>query len=174
MQAIILCGGKGTRLSALYPDRPKALVPILNQPFISWQLKWLASAGIHAVHIAAGYMASAIRDWIVVQHAEGYDGDAVRGARASRHRRRAEAHRKPHSDQSVRGRQWGQPASESGLARVHGNAPALERGSYDCRDAGQRSRSLRNRGIRRIQPRYGVSRKSRAEIRAGSTAASTS
>lgn len=64
MQAIILCGGKGTRLSGLYPDRPKALVPILNQPFISWQLNWLASAGIHAVHIAAGHMASSIRDWI--------------------------------------------------------------------------------------------------------------
>ena len=64
MQAIILAGGQGTRLREMYPDRPKALVPILNQPFISWQLKWLASAGIHAVHIAAGYMASAIRDWI--------------------------------------------------------------------------------------------------------------
>ena len=64
MQAIMLAGGQGTRLRELYPDRPKALVPILNQPFISWQLDWLASAGIHAVHIAAGYMASAIRDWI--------------------------------------------------------------------------------------------------------------
>jgi mannose-1-phosphate guanylyltransferase len=64
MQAIILAGGQGTRLREMYPDRPKALVPVLNQPFITWQLKWLASAGIHAVHIAAGHMASAIRDWI--------------------------------------------------------------------------------------------------------------
>jgi mannose-1-phosphate guanylyltransferase len=64
MQAIILAGGQGTRLRDLHPDRPKALVPILNRPFLSWQLNWLASSGIHAVHIAAGYMASAIRDWI--------------------------------------------------------------------------------------------------------------
>jgi NDP-sugar pyrophosphorylase family protein len=64
MQAIILAGGQGTRLRKLYPDRPKALVPILFRPFISRQLNELASAGIHSVHIAAGYMASAIRDWM--------------------------------------------------------------------------------------------------------------
>ena len=65
MQAIILAGRTRARVFArLHPDRPKALVPILDQPFIAWQLNWLASAGIHAVHIAAGYRASAIRDWI--------------------------------------------------------------------------------------------------------------
>ena len=64
MQAIILAGGKGTRLRELYPDTPKALIPINGQPFISWQLKWLASAGIHAVHVAAGYMASSVREWV--------------------------------------------------------------------------------------------------------------
>ena len=46
MQAIILLGGKGTRLQSLYPDRPKALVPIAGRPFIEWQLGWLQKGGV--------------------------------------------------------------------------------------------------------------------------------
>ena len=38
-QAIILVGGLGTRLKTLYPDRPKALVPISGQPFIERQIE---------------------------------------------------------------------------------------------------------------------------------------
>ncbi len=71
MQAIILAGGQGTRLRELYPDRPKALVPIHDKPFIYWQLNWLASAGIHAVHIAAGHMAAAIREWVTANTPQG-------------------------------------------------------------------------------------------------------
>jgi mannose-1-phosphate guanylyltransferase len=71
MQAIILAGGKGTRLQEKFPDRPKALVPILDKPFIAWQLNWLASAGIHAVHVAAGHMASPIKDWVAANTPKG-------------------------------------------------------------------------------------------------------
>lgn len=63
MQAIILIGGKGTRLQSRYPDRPKALVPIAGRPFLEWQLEWLARHGIGDLHLAAGYKAQAIRDW---------------------------------------------------------------------------------------------------------------
>lgn len=63
MQAIILLGGKGTRLQGLYPDLPKALAPIAGRPFLEWQLEWLAHHGIGDVHLAAGYKAQAVRDW---------------------------------------------------------------------------------------------------------------
>jgi D-glycero-alpha-D-manno-heptose 1-phosphate guanylyltransferase len=63
MQAIILLGGKGTRLQSLYPDRPKALVPIAGRPFIEWQIEWLRRGGIHDFHLAAGHMADAIQRW---------------------------------------------------------------------------------------------------------------
>ena len=63
MQAVILCGGKGTRLSTLYADRPKALVPIAGRPFLTWQLAWLARGGVTDVHLAAGYLADVLRDW---------------------------------------------------------------------------------------------------------------
>lgn len=64
MQAIILLGGKGTRLHGLYPDQPKALVPICGHPFLEWQLAWLERNGIRDAHLAAGHFAQAIRDWV--------------------------------------------------------------------------------------------------------------
>lgn len=64
MQAIILLGGKGTRLQGLYPDLPKALAPIAGRPFLEWQLAWLARHGIGDVHLAAGHLAQAIRKWV--------------------------------------------------------------------------------------------------------------
>lgn len=63
MQAIILVGGLGTRLKSLYPDRPKALVPILGRPFIERQVEWLHAQGITSVHLAAGHKAAMLADW---------------------------------------------------------------------------------------------------------------
>lgn len=64
MQAVILAGGRGTRLSALWADRPKALVPVAGRPFLEWQLDWLARGGVRRVHIAAGYMGDRIEEWL--------------------------------------------------------------------------------------------------------------
>lgn len=63
MQAIILCGGKATRLAALHGDRPKALVPVAGRPFLEWQLAWLARGGVRHVHLAAGHMADRLAAW---------------------------------------------------------------------------------------------------------------
>lgn len=63
LPAIILVGGFGTRLRDLYPDRPKALVPILGRPFAAWLVDWLRSQGITRLHFAAGYRADQIADW---------------------------------------------------------------------------------------------------------------
>lgn len=63
MQAVILAGGRGTRLQRLFPDQPKALVPILGKPFLEWQIRWLSRAGILDIHLAGGYMLEHIRDW---------------------------------------------------------------------------------------------------------------
>jgi len=64
MQAVILCGGKGTRLSTLYADRPKVLVPIAGHPFLEWQLEWLECGGVTDVHLAAGHLSAVLRDWV--------------------------------------------------------------------------------------------------------------
>ncbi|MCX7592072.1 MAG: sugar phosphate nucleotidyltransferase [Kiritimatiellae bacterium] len=64
VQAIILAGGMGTRLMALYPDRPKALVPVCGKPFLQWQIEWLAKLGLTDIHLALGHMAELIRRWL--------------------------------------------------------------------------------------------------------------
>ena len=64
MQAIILCGGRGTRLNALYPDRPKALASVAGKPFLAWQIDWLLQNNIRTILLAAGYMGDKIREWV--------------------------------------------------------------------------------------------------------------
>jgi D-glycero-alpha-D-manno-heptose 1-phosphate guanylyltransferase len=63
-QAVILLGGRGTRIQSLYGDRPKCLVPVAGQPFLLRQLEWLRRGGITRVHLAAGFMAEVLRDWL--------------------------------------------------------------------------------------------------------------
>lgn len=62
-QAVILLGGKGTRIQSLYSDRPKALVPVCGRPILAWQVDWLKAHGFTHVHLAAGYMADALQQW---------------------------------------------------------------------------------------------------------------
>lgn len=57
VQAVILAGGKGTRLRPITVDRPKPLVPICNRPIVEHQLRHLASRGIRDVTLALGYNA---------------------------------------------------------------------------------------------------------------------
>ena len=63
-QAILLLGGRGTRLSQLYPDRPKALAPVAGRPFLAWQIDWLRRGGITNIHLAAGYKSNVVTDWL--------------------------------------------------------------------------------------------------------------
>ena len=65
VQAVILAGGKGTRLRPVTAGLPKPLIPIANRPLISHQLRHLAASGIRDVTLALGYNAEqfdAIRD----------------------------------------------------------------------------------------------------------------
>jgi NDP-sugar pyrophosphorylase family protein len=57
VQAVILAGGRGTRLRPITADLPKPLIPIANRPLISHQLRHLASSGITDVTLALGYNA---------------------------------------------------------------------------------------------------------------------
>lgn len=54
MNAILLVGGFGTRLRPLTLSQPKPLLPILNKPFISYQLDLLKKGGVKTVVLAIG------------------------------------------------------------------------------------------------------------------------
>ena len=55
MKALILAGGKGTRLRPLTVYTPKPIVPFLNQPFLLFQLNSLRRAGITDITLSLSY-----------------------------------------------------------------------------------------------------------------------
>lgn len=61
-QAIVLAGGKGTRLMPLTANRPKPLLPVLGRPCIEYVLMALDEAGVDQIFIACGYRASNLVD----------------------------------------------------------------------------------------------------------------
>lgn len=57
VQAVILAGGKGTRLRPVTANLPKPLIPVANRPLVSHQLRHLAASGVRDVTLALGYNA---------------------------------------------------------------------------------------------------------------------
>lgn len=55
MQALILAGGKGTRLRPLTVYTPKPIVPFLNQPFLLYQIEILRRARIEEITLSLSY-----------------------------------------------------------------------------------------------------------------------
>src|SRR4051812_4185368 len=63
VQAIILVGGRGTRLQPLTDTRPKPMLPIVDVPFLEHQLDHLRRHGITKITFACGFMPSQITSW---------------------------------------------------------------------------------------------------------------
>lgn len=61
MHAIVLVGGRGTRLQPLTDTRPKPMLPILGVPFLEHQLRYLRGHGVEAVTFACGFLPDEIR-----------------------------------------------------------------------------------------------------------------
>ncbi len=61
-EAIILAGGKGTRLSTVVPNLPKPLAPIAGQPFLNYLLRQLGRQEIRKVYLSVGYLWERVRE----------------------------------------------------------------------------------------------------------------
>src|ERR1051326_6545428 len=59
--AIVLCGGAGSRLRTV-TNCPKAMVPVAGRPFLELLLRQLRRWGIERVILAVGYQRDAIRN----------------------------------------------------------------------------------------------------------------
>jgi len=55
MKGLILAGGKGTRLRPLTVFTPKPIVPVVNRPFLLYQIEILRRAGISDVTLSLSY-----------------------------------------------------------------------------------------------------------------------
>ena len=61
-EAVVLCGGFGSRLRTAVSDRPKALVDVGGRPLIEWILLALARRNIRQVILATGHMGDQLED----------------------------------------------------------------------------------------------------------------
>lgn len=59
-QAVVMVGGKGTRLLPLTENKPKPILPVADKPCIWYFLRSLARAGIEEVILACGYKPGAM------------------------------------------------------------------------------------------------------------------
>jgi mannose-1-phosphate guanylyltransferase len=60
MQAVIIAGGKGTRLKPLTYRCPKPMLPLLDQPFLAWMVERCRLSGITDILINVHYQAHQI------------------------------------------------------------------------------------------------------------------
>src|SRR5437762_1637151 len=61
MKALVLSGGKGTRLRPITHTSAKQLVPIANKPILFYGLESIAQAGIREIGIVVGDTKAEIR-----------------------------------------------------------------------------------------------------------------
>ncbi len=63
-QAVILCGGQGTRLGALTANTPKPLLPVAGAPFLDVLVEELGRHGFDRVLLLAGHLSQEIEAFV--------------------------------------------------------------------------------------------------------------
>lgn len=63
MKAVIMAGGKGTRLQAIAKDIPKPMFPIMDKPILEYQIESLKKSGIRDITIIVGHLGQVIQDY---------------------------------------------------------------------------------------------------------------
>lgn len=68
MKTVIMAGGKGTRISSLFPDIPKPLIPIsdangISKPVLLWEIESLRDQGFTDITLTVSHMAEKIQEF---------------------------------------------------------------------------------------------------------------
>lgn len=63
MKTVIMAGGRGTRISELFPDIPKPLIPICGKPVLEWEICNLRDQGFKDFVFTVSYMADKIQNY---------------------------------------------------------------------------------------------------------------
>ena len=68
MKTVIMAGGKGTRISELFPDIPKPMIPMKNKegiskPVLEWEICSLRDQGFTEIIITVSHMADKVMDY---------------------------------------------------------------------------------------------------------------
>lgn len=63
MKAVIMAGGKGTRLQSIAKDLPKPMFPILNKPILEYQIDSLKKSNITDITLIIGHLGPIIQSY---------------------------------------------------------------------------------------------------------------
>jgi NDP-sugar pyrophosphorylase family protein len=63
IDAVILCGGAGSRLRGVVDDRPKPMAQINQQPFLDILIDYFCGFGLRRFVLCTGYMSEIIKDY---------------------------------------------------------------------------------------------------------------
>lgn len=63
MKVVIMAGGKGTRISELFPDIPKPMIPVCGIPVLEREICSLKEQGFTDIILTVGYKANVIMDY---------------------------------------------------------------------------------------------------------------
>ena len=73
MDAIILCGGLGTRIRTVTQDSyPKAMITIQGKTIIEWELEWLRKNGVKHAILAVRHLAAYIEEQFGKEYSTAY------------------------------------------------------------------------------------------------------
>lgn len=64
MHAVIMAGGRGSRLAPYTTVLPKPLMPLVDRPILDVILQQLRRAGVESISISVGHMGSLIESWV--------------------------------------------------------------------------------------------------------------
>lgn len=59
-----MAGGKGTRISSITTDIPKAMLPIVDRPIIEHQIECLKKSGVTEITVVIGHLGEVIKDYL--------------------------------------------------------------------------------------------------------------
>ena len=63
MKAVIMAGGKGTRLQTVSKDIPKPMFPVFNKPVLEYQIDSLKKSGITDITLIIGHLGAVIQSY---------------------------------------------------------------------------------------------------------------
>ena len=63
MKAVIMAGGKGTRIASIAKDIPKPMIRIDNKPILEYQIENLRACGITDITLVIGHLGSIIQEY---------------------------------------------------------------------------------------------------------------
>lgn len=63
MKAVIMAGGKGTRVASIAQDIPKPMLSLLGKPILAWQIEVLVREGFTDIVLVIGHLGHVIRSY---------------------------------------------------------------------------------------------------------------